>query len=204
MLLTPTHPITMHSNTTNHNYYAILDSGASDNYITEQAPVRVTTTAHKPIHITIPNGAVLHSTHNSILNLPKLPEKAREAYTIPGLQNHSLLSVNKLCQTCCKVIFNNNEYIVIHSGCEIMQGEKNKINGMWCVPLSDDTTHKISIKPEHHHNANNANQSTSLVEMITFLHQCLFSPAVDTLCKAIDNNQLIGFPTITSALVKKY
>jgi hypothetical protein len=32
----------------------------------------------------------------------------------------------------------------------------------------------------------------------------MFSPTVNPLCKAIDNNQLIGFPTITSAQVRKY
>jgi hypothetical protein len=41
-------------------------------------------------------------------------------------------------------------------------------------------------------------------ETMKFLHQCLFSPTVDTLCKAIDNNQLIGFPHLTSARVRKY
>jgi hypothetical protein len=32
----------------------------------------------------------------------------------------------------------------------------------------------------------------------------LFSPTLETLCKAIDNGQLIGFPHITSTLVDKY
>ena len=41
-------------------------------------------------------------------------------------------------------------------------------------------------------------------ETIKFIHQCLYSPTVDTLCKAIDNNQLIGFPNLTSKLVQKY
>ena len=41
-------------------------------------------------------------------------------------------------------------------------------------------------------------------ETIKFLHQCLFSPTLDTLCKAIDNGHLIGFPHITSKLVRKY
>jgi hypothetical protein len=43
-----------------------------------------------------------------------------------------------------------------------------------------------------------------MAETIQFIHQCLFSPRVDTLCKAIDNNQLIGFPPITSSQVRKY
>lgn len=31
-----------------------------------------------------------------------------------------------------------------------------------------------------------------------------FSPMLDTLCKAIDNDQLIGFPTLTAERVSKY
>lgn len=41
-------------------------------------------------------------------------------------------------------------------------------------------------------------------ETIKFIHQCLFSPTVDTLCKAINNNQLIGFPSLTVERVQKY
>jgi hypothetical protein len=32
----------------------------------------------------------------------------------------------------------------------------------------------------------------------------MFSPTIDTFCKAIDNDQLIGFPPITSSQVRKY
>jgi hypothetical protein len=39
---------------------------------------------------------------------------------------------------------------------------------------------------------------------VKFLHLGLFLPTVDTLCKAIDNGQLIGFPNITSKMVRKY
>jgi hypothetical protein len=41
-------------------------------------------------------------------------------------------------------------------------------------------------------------------ETIKFMHQCLNSPTVDTLCKALDNDQLIGFPHMTSKLVREY
>jgi hypothetical protein len=41
-------------------------------------------------------------------------------------------------------------------------------------------------------------------ETIKFMHQCLNSPTVDTLCKALDNDQLIGFPHMTSKLVRKF
>ena len=36
------------------------------------------------------------------------------------------------------------------------------------------------------------------------LYTNVFLPAIDMLCKAIDNGQLVGFPHITSTLVRKY
>eukprot|EP00804_Cyclotella_cryptica_P028568 CCRYP_015819-RA/>CCRYP_015819-RA protein AED:0.41 eAED:0.38 QI:0/0/0/1/0/0/4/0/399 len=46
--------------------------------------------------------------------------------------------------------------------------------------------------------------TTTLAKTIQYIHQCLFSPIVDTFCKVINNDQLIGFPHITSAQVHKY
>jgi len=46
--------------------------------------------------------------------------------------------------------------------------------------------------------------TTRLTKTIQFIHQCLFLPTVNTLCKALDNDQLISFPPITSAQVHKY
>jgi len=57
---------------------------------------------------------------------------------------------------------------------------------------------------ESTHMASSVYHTTTLAEAIKFLHQCLFSPTINTLCKAIDNNQLLGFPAITSALIRKY
>jgi hypothetical protein len=51
---------------------------------------------------------------------------------------------------------------------------------------------------------NSAYHNATMAETLKFMHQCLFSPTVDTLCKAIDNNQLTGFPHLMSALVRKY
>eukprot|EP00804_Cyclotella_cryptica_P028165 CCRYP_011030-RA/>CCRYP_011030-RA protein AED:0.16 eAED:0.16 QI:0/0/0/1/0.25/0/5/0/1115 len=41
-------------------------------------------------------------------------------------------------------------------------------------------------------------------QTIQYIHQCIFSPTVDALCKAIDNHQLIGFPPIPSTQIQKY
>ncbi|KAL7503294.1 hypothetical protein ACHAXN_001247 [Cyclotella atomus] len=52
--------------------------------------------------------------------------------------------------------------------------------------------------------ANSAYHTSTMAETLKFMHHCLFSPTVDTLCKAINNGHLIGFPHLTSKLRRKY
>ena len=46
----------------------------------------------------------LETTHKCQLKLACLPEKARDAYIVPGLSG-SLLSISKLCESGLKAIF---------------------------------------------------------------------------------------------------
>eukprot|EP00804_Cyclotella_cryptica_P001975 CCRYP_007400-RA/>CCRYP_007400-RA protein AED:0.40 eAED:0.27 QI:0/0/0/1/0.33/0/4/0/700 len=162
----------------NTNDYAIVDSGASDNYFTPTANVKAKSTLHQPIQVTLPDQSTLQSSHMCELDTP-LSKTAKQGYVIPGMKNHSLISVTKMCDAGCKVIFSHDECNIVHNGTIIMQGHKNKQNGLWYIPMKQSITH-------------------------TYIHQCLFSPTVDTFCKAINNDQLIGFPPITAAQVRRY
>jgi hypothetical protein len=189
--------------------WAIADSGCSDNYFTPKAKTKNQKTSHTPVNVTLPDGTTLRSSHSCEMDVP-LPKSATTGYIIPGMKNHSLISVTKLCHTGCKVLFSTDECVVIHKGIEVLRGRLHPKNGLWYLPINQkqtDTTfliHNDSNVEQTTHQANNIHQSSTLAETIQFIHQCLFSPTVDTLCKAIDNNQLIGFPPITSSQVRKY
>jgi hypothetical protein len=133
---------------TNNNYYAILDSSTTDTYLTKEAPTLRKTVDHEKILVTTPDGNRLVSPHKSKLNLPLLPPTACEGYTIPGLKNHSLFLVNKLCTAGCKVLFSKEECIVIYKGNEVTRGIKNKHNGLWYVPLTPTDNHQSIIRGE--------------------------------------------------------
>jgi hypothetical protein len=126
------------------------------------------------------------------------------------MKNHSLISVTKLCRAGCKVLFSADECVVIHNGIEVLRGQLHPKNGLWYLPINQkqtDTTfviHNDSKSTQNIHQANSVYHTSTLAETIQFIHQCLFSPSIDTFCKAIDNNQLIGFPPITSNQVRKY
>eukprot|EP00804_Cyclotella_cryptica_P005234 CCRYP_018888-RA/>CCRYP_018888-RA protein AED:0.48 eAED:0.41 QI:0/-1/0/1/-1/1/1/0/217 len=88
-----------------------------------------------------------------------------------------------------------------------MTGRKNKHNGLWYIPLQQslqDTPFTIYNNTTLSHLGNSVYHTTTLAETIQYIHQCLFSPTVHTFCQAIDNDQLIGFPPITSTQVRKY
>jgi hypothetical protein len=89
-----------------------------------------------------------------------------------------------------------------------MRGIKNERNGLWYLPIKQDeknityVIHDDNKQPAP--TANSVYHTSTLAETIQYIHQCMFSPTIETFCKAIDNDQLIGFPPITSSQVRKY
>eukprot|EP00804_Cyclotella_cryptica_P023160 CCRYP_000369-RA/>CCRYP_000369-RA protein AED:0.34 eAED:0.37 QI:0/0/0/1/0/0/3/0/451 len=87
----------------------------------------------------------------------------------------------------------------MYNGNEVLRGKKHKK-----MDCANNSPTNFILQQEDRHFAGGLHQSTTMEETVKFLHQCLFLPTVDTLCKAIDNGQLIGFPNITSKMVRKY
>eukprot|EP00804_Cyclotella_cryptica_P019451 CCRYP_006616-RA/>CCRYP_006616-RA protein AED:0.40 eAED:0.37 QI:0/-1/0/1/-1/1/1/0/347 len=198
---------TAHNPTHDNNNYAIVNSGASDNYFTPTANVTKKATTHHPINVTLPDQSTLRSSHTCELDIP-LPKTAKQGYILPGMKNHSLISVAKMCDAGCKVVFARNDCSIIHNDTIIMKSHKNKHNGLWYIPIKQsihDTPFTIyNDSPASTHSSNSVYHTSTLAETIQYIHQCLFSPTVDTFCKAIENNQLIRFPPITATQVRKY
>ena len=53
-----------------------------------------TTCSHQ--HVTLPNGSLLKSSHKCVLDTPQPPPTAQTGYIIPGMRNHSLMTVTKI------------------------------------------------------------------------------------------------------------
>ena len=148
------------------------------------------------IRVTLPDATSLQSSHTCELDLPTRPQKAKEGFIIPGMKNHSLLSLTQLCNAGCKILMDENELVVVYKGVEAMPGVKNERNGLWYLPIrqnATDTTYAIHDDGTQPTNtANSIYHTSTLAETIQFFHQCMFLPSVDNFCKAIDNDQLIG------------
>ena len=96
------------------NKWAVLDSGATSNFLTTGAHVINIQPTQKPIVARLPNDDNVRSTHTGMLDLPGLPSAAHLAHIIPGLASHSLISVVTLCNAGCDVLFTKIGCTITH------------------------------------------------------------------------------------------
>ena len=104
--------------------WAILDSGATSHFLVTAAPATDVTSTKNPLRVRLPDGSMIASTATCNLALPQLPSEARKGHIIPGLANHSLLSVVKLCNAGCEVTFTMIDCTVRYRGKTILRGKK--------------------------------------------------------------------------------
>jgi hypothetical protein len=146
------------------------------------------------------------STHQCDIGWPFSPPKARTAHIIPNLSQQSLLSIVKLCNQGCTVMFKHKCCIIIDGGQIVMYGTKCPRTGLWLVPLTQTTNTTIPLQKKLYQpeQINNVHQTTTKQDFFTYLHQCLFSPTKATLIKAIHNDQLLGFLGLTAEAVQRF
>ena len=172
--LATTNPYTTLANNNNEDNYAIVNSGASDNYLTPSPNVKSKSTIHYPIQVTLPDKSTLWSSHTCQLDIP-LPNKAKQGYILPGMKNHSLILVTKMWEACCKVLFSQDECIIIHKATVIMKGQKNKHNGLWYIPIhqsDQDTCYVIYDDTQNKYKqiVNSVYHTTTLAKTIPLTH----------------------------------
>ena len=92
----------------------IVDSGATGNFMMQDASLINVKQTTNPIRITLPGGQTIMSTHMCNLNIPWLPAFMTEAHIVPGMAHSSLIFTKKFCNGGCKVIYNETEVRVIY------------------------------------------------------------------------------------------
>ena len=104
------------SNTSNHHEtHGLLDSGASDHFLTIRSKVQNVCPTQNPITVSIPTGTKIKSTKECDLDWPDLPQEARHGHIIPSLRNHALVSVTKLWDAGCDIIFRHNCCLIVYN-----------------------------------------------------------------------------------------
>ena len=120
---------------------AVADAGATCHFVLPGTPLTNIKTARHPLKINLPDGDYLTSTHTCTLDIPWLPNEAKEAHIVPGLAHALLISIKILCDVGCKVTYKDDEYRVYYNKKIVWLGKREPQTGLWILPLTD-TTHQ--------------------------------------------------------------
>ena len=158
-----------------------MDSGASGNYVRDQDKHALLNIHHnKGPNVLLPDMSSIYSSERGYLPIPELSERSQTAEIFPDLKSASLLSVGKLCDDNCVVQFDKEKMHVYKNHNKIIEGTRNRKDGLWDV--------KISPSPQPFHEAKlnviiKKDQSTS--NIIQYYQACCFHPRKSTFLKAI-------------------
>ena len=112
---------------------AIVDSGASGHYFPINSPQQNTHKTNTQFTITQPNGEKLVSTQEASLNiLPTLPAAAKEVQVFNNIK-YPLLSVAKLCDVDCNVLFSKNKVTIEHNNKIIAEAPRDNLSNLWTM-----------------------------------------------------------------------
>jgi hypothetical protein len=179
---------------------ALLDSGCTAHFLLANAKCSNKKSTTTPLAVCLPNGDTIMSTHTATFNMPSLSHKARQAHILPGLAQHSLLSVGQMCDSGCSVTFTASNVTVTNGESTILTGLWDKESSLWCVPL--EPAPPLNVGKEH--SAHNVYEHKSIQDTMTYLHACCFSPVTDTWIKSIQNGHFATWPSVTVDNVRKY
>jgi hypothetical protein len=117
----------------------IVDSGCTGHFLLVNAPCLNKVKSQTPLTVRLPNGATMESSHTAELNIPQLNAAASIAHVLPGMANHSLLSVGQLCNEGYIVTFKNASVTVCNSQkFQILSGPRDLDTGLWRINLKQD------------------------------------------------------------------
>jgi hypothetical protein len=88
--------------------HVVADTGATSVFVMAGAPANNIRMATKPIHISLPDGKNIVSTHICDVDILGLPHKLI-GRIVPDMKMASLLGIRILCKAGCKVIFDDEK-----------------------------------------------------------------------------------------------
>jgi hypothetical protein len=174
---------------------AIVDSGCTGHFLLVNAPCLKKVKSQNPLTVRIPNGATLESSHIAELNIPELNADASIVHVLPGMANHSLLSVGQLYNEGYIVTFKNASVIICDpKEFQIMSGARDLDTGLWSINLRRDNQQlQKSV-------ANNVYELRNTGALFHYLHKALFSPTTSALLQAVKNGHLVTWPGLKKKL----
>jgi hypothetical protein len=116
--------------------------GRTGHFLLVNAPCLNKVKSRTPLTVRLPNGATMASSHTAEFDIPKLNAAASKAHGLPGMSNHSLLSVGKLCDEGYIVTFKHASMTVCNSQkSQILSVPRDLDTGLWHINLKQDNNH---------------------------------------------------------------
>ena len=92
--------------------------------------------------INLPDGNKIKSTHTCQIDIPWIPEAAARAHILTGLDQTSLIYINMLCNSGCKVEYYASKRRVVFKHSIEWKGRREPNTGLWVLSL--DPRHAYS------------------------------------------------------------
>jgi hypothetical protein len=141
----------------------------------------------------------MESSHTAELDIPELNVAASKAHVLPGMANHSLISVGQLCDEGYIVTFNQASVTICDSEkSQILNGPQDLNTGLWCINLEQTNNHI----PEPI--ANNVYELRNTGALVHYLHKSLFSPTKSAMLQAVKDGHLITWPGLKEDDINKH
>jgi hypothetical protein len=141
----------------------------------------------------------MESSHTAELDIPELNAAASKANVLPGMANHSLLSVGQLCDKGYIVTFKQAEVTICDSGdSQTLSGPRDLDTGLWRINLKQTNNHK----PEP--TENNMYELRNTGALVHYFHKALFSPTKSAMLQAVKDGHLITWPGLTEDAINKH
>ena len=102
-----------------------------------------------------------------------------------------MLSIGQLCDEGCIAIFDKHKLRVFKKDKCILQGIRNKSDGLWDVPFNSPKVNYVVTRDKNR------------TELAQYLHGCAYSPSISTFQKAINKGNFISWPGINDVTFKK-
>ena len=162
--MTDTYPESLNCDIHTHYCIAKADTGASNHYwMKKNGNVLKNVTLAPGPSVQLPNSELIHSTARGEIPLPKeLSQDAKNTMILPKLTSSNLISLGQLCDDDCEIILNKNIMKAMKNNKVILEGYRNKKDGLWDIPITKTgITTKCCIPPKSHSSLYPARTSNS-------------------------------------------
>jgi hypothetical protein len=140
----------------------------------------------------------MESSHTADLDIPQLNAAASKSHVSPGMANHSLLSVGKLCDEGYIVNFWQDTVTICNAeSSKLFSGPRDVTTGLWRINLKQTNKHKPDPISNYVYKLRNTGA------LIHYLHKALFSPTKAAMLQAVKDGHLTTWPGLTEDAINK-